>query len=168
MREKCRLGSEPRERRFVAAVAWALLAMLVVGSACTGADPLQLCGEIPEAGCPLGRGGTCDDRTCAALYDCRDGKWTLATTCEPADGPPAEEQPDDEDQSDCERPSIDWAEEATGCEPDLQHPDCPASAADMCASAVCLTDCSDFFLCTDAGWTVVAYCADDGQVVLTQ
>jgi hypothetical protein len=52
--------------------------------------------------------------------------------------------------------------------PDLQNPDCPAVAAEQCFETVCLTDCIDFFLCTGEGWNLVAYCNEEGTLVLTQ
>jgi hypothetical protein len=61
---------------------------------------------------------------------------------------------------------IDRAGETTGCAPDLQHPDCPADAAETCAASACLTGCTDFFLCTGEGWIDVAYCTEDGELVL--
>src|SRR5438067_1179834 len=61
---------------------------------CPELPPVQLCGEIPAGGCPIGRGGTCDDVTCNGLYDCVDGAWTLAKAC-PGDGGPGDGGPID-------------------------------------------------------------------------
>jgi hypothetical protein len=61
---------------------------------------------------------------------------------------------------------IDKTGETTGCEPDLQSPDCPVAAAEVCAASVCLTDCTDFFLCTKDGWVDVAYCDEEGQLIV--
>jgi len=134
-------------------------------SACGSDYIVQPCGEIPQDGCPVGRGGTCDDLACAALYDCTDGAWRLLETCPNGGGG----EPDGGNVLDgCVKPIIDHAGETTGCTPDLQNPDCPAVAAEQCVETVCLTDCLDFFLCTQEGWNLVAFCNEEGQIVLTQ
>jgi hypothetical protein len=61
---------------------------------------------------------------------------------------------------------LDHTGEVTGCTPDLQSPDCPASAAETCVASACLTDCIDFYLCTAEGWKSVAYCDAEGQIIL--
>ena len=132
-------------------------------------DEVKLCGEIPPDGCPIGRGGTCDDATCAGLYDCVDGAWRLEQTCPGGGGGAgassgaagADAGPDG-----CASVRIDHTGETTGCEPDLQSPDCPVVAAETCAASACLTDCVDFFLCTARGWVAVAYCDEEGQLVV--
>ncbi len=148
-----------------------LLALLVIPlafalpAACGGGSGLLLCGQIPEDGCPIGRGGTCDDLTCAALYDCVDGAWRLV---EPCPGGGQDNLDGGTNPDGCAKPVIDHTGEKTGCTPDLQNPDCPAVAAEQCYETVCLTDCIDFFLCTEAGWDLVAYCNEEGAIVLTQ
>lgn len=128
---------------------------------------LELCGQIPGGGCPIGRGGTCKDTACAALYDCQSGSWTQVEQCpagqgeEPSSGPTAID-------SGCEKVSFDRSKEATGCTPDLMEPDCPAAAAELCPSQVCTTGCSDFFLCEADGWVDVAHCTPEGQLILLQ
>ncbi|MCC6556225.1 MAG: hypothetical protein IT372_24970 [Polyangiaceae bacterium] len=149
---------------------WCALALAAPAGCGAGHGPLT-CGQIPEGGCPIGRGGTCDDAVCAGLYDCVEGAWTLVTRCEQGGGGGAGGQAAGAGgggAGGCEEVSIDHAGEITGCAPDLQSPDCPAAAAETCASTACLTGCLDFFLCTAEGWTEVAYCADDGQLVVTQ
>ncbi|HVK70393.1 MAG TPA: hypothetical protein VM694_38335 [Polyangium sp.] len=93
-----------------------------------------------------------------------DGAWRRAETC-PGGGqdPDAGVSPDG-----CAKPVIDRTGETTGCMPDLQNPDCPAVAAEQCFETVCLTDCIDFFLCTEEGWNLVAYCNEEGTLELTQ
>lgn len=132
------------------------LALLIACGSYPEAIP---CGQIPPDGCPLSRGGTCDDATCAAIYGCVDGVWHHVETCSnmPQDagtGPDA-----------CTIVTIDRTGETTGCKPDLQNPDCPVAAAEQCASTVCQSECIDFFLCTKDGWSVVAYCNEDGEFV---
>lgn len=128
-----------------------------------GAEP---CGQLPDvSACPLGRGGTCDDRECTALYDCVNGGWTLVKQCPLVVA--ATQEPDAStapEEAECSAMTIDRSGEAWGCEPDLQEPDCPASAAEGCSP--CLTGCVDFFLCTTPGWQVVAHCDEDGRVKL--
>lgn len=148
----------------------ALAASVAAGvTACGGFGPVQTCGEIPQGGCPLGRGGTCDDSLCAALYDCVDGDWSLATECEQGSGGTTSTGGGGvggAGEGGCSVPAIDHAAEVSGCTPDLQEPDCPAVAAESCTA--CLTGCVDFYLCVAAGWDLVAFCSDDGALVVTQ
>jgi hypothetical protein len=126
-----------------------------------GSEPQAVsCGQIPNGGCPLHRGGTCEDVTCTAIYGCaEDGTWRHVETCS---NPP---QDAGTNLDGCTVVTIDHTGETTGCKPDLQNPDCPVEAAEQCANTVCQIDCIDFFLCTNEGWTVVAYCNEDGQLV---
>ncbi|HRI70681.1 MAG TPA: hypothetical protein PK156_40895 [Polyangium sp.] len=145
---------------FFGAVGAFPLALTLFG-AC-GSYPTSIpCGTIPANGCPLRGGGTCDDVTCGAIYSCVDGNWTLAQTCS---NPPLEDGGMGADA--CTVATIDHTGETTGCKPDLQNPDCPVEAAEQCAAAVCQSECIDFFLCTGDGWQVVAYCDQDGQLVI--
>ena len=137
------------------------------GVSCRSLGPPLLCGQIPDGGCPIGRGGTCEDQACAALYDCVEGDWTLVTECAQGVGGGGGGAGDGGGGGGgCAPIEIDRSGETTGCMPDLQEPDCPASAAETCAASVCLTGCVDFFLCTAEGWSEVAYCTEDGQIVL--
>ena len=146
---------------------------VVLGAAVAGCPTLPTpvpCETIPEGGCPAGRGGSCDDVVCAALYDCVDGQWTQTEACDARD---AGADPDGGDgglgeAGPCTPVNIDTSGKATNCTPDLQEPDCPVEAATGCAETVCLTGCSDFFLCKKSGWIDVAYCTDDGELVITQ
>jgi hypothetical protein len=136
-------------------------------SACSE-DTLKLCGEIPQDGCPIGRGGTCADVVCGALYDCIDGLWTQVKRCPaPAgDGGPGSDGGGGGLDAACTPVMINHQDETAGCTPDLQDPDCPAAAAETCAAAACLTGCIDFFLCTKDGWREAAYCDDQGDLVV--
>ncbi len=146
-------------------------ALLLVG-ACGEAPPLETCGQIPEGGCPIGRGGSCDDMYCAALHDCVEGKWTQVKRCPDGNGSGgagggggggagAGAGP-------CTMVTLDHSAETLGCKPDLENPDCPAAAAETCAESACLTSCLDFFLCTKDGWIDVAHCDEEGQLVIVQ
>ncbi|WP_104978561.1 hypothetical protein [Sorangium cellulosum] len=135
-----------------------------------GCDPIaepRLCGEIPRGGCPIGRGGSCDDAVCHALYDCIDGAWTEALRCDRAGEAGQDAGAGGGPGGDCEVVGLDRAGEASGCEPALQEPDCPADAAETCAASACWTGCLDFFLCTEEGWRAVAYCDEAGRITVT-
>jgi hypothetical protein len=148
------------------------LAPYVVGSfallagACGGGDELLLCGQIPPDGCPIGRGGTCEDVVCAALYDCVEGSWTLAETCVRGGGEGGGGAGAGQGGGECAPVSLDHTGEAMGCTPDLQSPDCPVAAAETCAASACLTECDAFFLCTDDGWALAAFCDREGALVV--
>jgi len=145
----------------VAAATFSLVLALV--GACGSYPEAVPCGQIPAHGCPLRGGGTCDDVTCGAIYGCVEGTWTFVETCSNAPPDDAGTGPDS-----CTIATIDHTGETAGCKPDLQNPDCPVQAAEQCASSVCQSECSDFFLCTKDGWRVVAYCDQEGQLVVTQ
>jgi hypothetical protein len=133
--------------------------------ACSSGSGVQPCGLIPEGGCPLGRGGTCADRECDALYDCLEGKWTLAEVCSMASGGGgAGGAGGSMGVGGCNGVIIDRTGEAEGCTPDLLEPDCPADAAESCRP--CISGCVDFFLGTRQGWQTVAFCDARGEVVL--
>src|SRR5262245_52986853 len=136
-----------------------------IAAACHGPVTVQPCGEIPPGGCPIGRGGTCDDEECAALYDCLDGSWKLTTVCEGAGagGGGSGGGGTRGAGGACEGVVIDDPM-MPGCTPDLQEPDCPAAAAAACHP--CLTGCEDFFVCERRGWRSVAFCDPEGHVVL--
>lgn len=131
-------------------------------------EPL-LCDEIPQGGCPTGRGGTCDDAACNALYDCVSGIWEKTKTCggNGGGGGPTGAGGSGGSGGVCAPIELDHAGETTGCEPDLQLPDCPVVAAEQCPESACLTDCTDFFVCKKAGWTAVAYCDEQGAVIVS-
>jgi hypothetical protein len=138
--------------------------VLLFAGGCSSSNELLLCGQIPDGGCPIGRGGTCDDHACVGLYDCVQGSWTLVEGCEGGSGGAGGS--DAGGAGGCEPVMIDKTGEATGCKPDLQSPDCPLVAAETCLASACLTDCGDFFLCTKDGWIDVAYCDIDGKLVI--
>ena len=147
-----------------------ILVVLANAVSCGSFGDVQLCGEIPEGGCPIGRGGSCDDDLCAELYDCVEGEWTGVTVCHDgvgSGGGGGGGGGDDGVGHLCEIVVLDHTGETTGCEPDLLGGDCPLAAAELCAESACLTDCYDFFLCTEDGWLAVAYCNENGEVVVT-
>lgn len=146
-----------------------LLASLacLLASGCHGSEPIELCGQIPDGGCPLDRGGTCDDAECAALYGCYDAVWKQVEVCDHgAGGGGAGGAGGAGGQGGCTPIQLDHTGETTGCEPDLQSPDCPVAAAEQCPESACLTDCIDFFLCKKEGWTAIAYCDEGGELIV--
>lgn len=155
-----------RMRRFFFALAVMPLS-IALPLACGSLPPYIPCGQIPADGCPIGRGGSCDDPVCEALYDCVDGVWRRVEAC-PFGTDAGEDANADAGLSPdaCEVLVLDHKGETTGCKPDLQNPDCPAVAAETCSSSACLTDCIDFYLCTANGWSLVAYCNEEGQIVV--
>lgn len=147
----------------------AAAALLLGGPvACFPSGDIQLCGEIPEGGCPAGRGGSCTDEVCAGLYDCVDGAWTEVQRCDefvPGGGGGGGAGGQGGGGGTCEPIEIPVPPEpAEHCIPDLQEPDCPVAAAHACEA--CLTGCVDFYACSADGWTPVAYCDERGDVVV--
>jgi hypothetical protein len=150
-------------RRLLAAASVVALVRAAYGSSA----PVLLCGEIPDGGCPIGRGGSCDDVACAALYDCVDGAWTEVERCSGGGvttGGGGPSGAGGEGGGACAPAVIDRTGEADGCTPDLLDPDCPAAAAEVCDP--CGTGCADFFLCTADGWIDVAACDEDGVLTV--
>lgn len=153
----------------LAALAATAFAALPTGG-CQPSAELQLCGEIPANGCPLGRGGSCDDVSCSGLYDCLKGQWTLAVDCKRDGGASStgSGSADGGPDATCTPAVIAHDGEVQSCKPDLQDPDCPVTAAESgCSESVCLTGCSDFFLCMKDGWALAAYCDEKGALVIS-
>ncbi|MFO0619299.1 MAG: hypothetical protein U0414_42315 [Polyangiaceae bacterium] len=145
-------------------IALLFLGALVSLVACERAE-LKLCGTIPQGGCPIGRGGTCDDPSCTGVYDCVDGSWRIVVDCRGAGGAGGAGSTGTgvTTTSGC-TPLMFPPDEAKDCTPDLQPPDCPIAAAEQCNP--CLTGCVDFFTCTKSGWKDLAYCSDEGELVI--
>jgi hypothetical protein len=185
-----RARGRPRRMKAIRLAFAAVLAGIAAGAlavttlSATGCDsgvgPL-LCGEIPANGCPVGRGGSCDDGACAGLYDCVSGKWTLTTDCSAdggtsgSSGSSGSSGGDSGADAACTPVVISHAGEMLGCKPDLQAPDCPVSLADgACMENVCaVTDCAEFYLCIydkdqvdHRSWAAVAACDEDGTLVV--
>ncbi|MCA9618808.1 MAG: hypothetical protein KC731_07300, partial [Myxococcales bacterium] len=68
-------------QRAKAAQLGAFATLVLVG--CPSFPDVVPCGQLPDpTACPVGRGGTCEPRSCTALYDCVDGRWRLAEECD--------------------------------------------------------------------------------------
>jgi hypothetical protein len=137
---------------------------LVVG-AC-GDEELRPCKSIPEGGCPLDRGGSCDDPACEMLYACFDGAWEEHERCGAGTESTSASVSASSSTGGCTPFAIDRTGETGGCAPDLLEPDCPADALETCAP--CSLGCVDFYLCTGDGWTNVAHCSEEGDVISDQ
>ena len=162
-------------------LAWAaagLVSGLCAFVGCSSND-LQRCDAIPEGGCPLGRGGTCDDAACRALYECVQGRWSMVARCGTGQGGDsghgaggqggaagAAGSAGTAGAASCSGVELDHTGETQGCAPELELPDCPASAAESCQP--CLTGCADFYMCLADGWGWVAYCTEDSELVLVR
>ncbi len=158
----------------------ALAAAIFAAVACQTVPVGQGCSDIPGDGCPIDRGGSCDDPTCSAIYDCNDGQWVLAQVCPVSDAGPVEAGPivdggPDFDGGPCVPVVVDGGGPGADCTPELEGPfDCDVAAA-ACYGTACITGCSDFFFCsagpcpggTAPCWIDVAYCTDEGQLVIT-
>ena len=129
-------------------------------------NSIKPCGVLPDPeACPIGRGGTCLDAECAALYNCLDGAWVLDEVCEQSSvGGAGGGGEGAGGEGGCNGVVVDRTGEANACSPPLQDPDCPAGAAELCRP--CETGCLDFFLCRDEGWVSVAFCDEGGNVVV--
>ena len=133
---------------------------------------------IPSGGCPVGRGGTCDDVECDALYDCTSGKWVETKHCSHPDGGAGDAGSDggreggavlgDSGSDACTPIHVGMSGATQDCV-DLQTPDCPISVAEnLCAEQVCSSiDCLDFYICKEGNLEHVASCTDDGTFVLS-
>lgn len=156
---------------------------LLLGALCSSCTvtPLVLCDQIPDGGCPLDRGGTCDDMACEVIYGCYDGVWKPVELCDGGTGGSGGAGAATTGGAgaggaggggagaggagggECTPLSFDHTGEITGCIPGLQSPDCPAAVAEGCPEKACTTGCLDFFLCKADGWVSVAYCDEDGN-----
>lgn len=140
-------------------------------ASCGDGGRLALCGQIPDQGCPIGRGGTCEDATCPALYDCVAGAWKLVQKCaaNTTTSSSSSSGAGGAGGGSCVPVTIDRSKEVDGCV-NLQTPDCPAVAAESCTAC---EGCEDFFLCEQDAmgapfWVNVAFCDASGRVVLTK
>jgi len=145
------------------AIAIALVAAAVAFGACSESPPGELCKDIPDGGCPLSHGVACDDPSCAAVYACSAGKWSLDHVC-PArsDAGAGDAQPRDASTRDVAIDAPPGAYGGPGCG-DLQPPDCSLGFALACPSDCC--DCTDLYVCADGGWSFWGQCLLDGGIV---
>ena len=175
-RSGARLAERAGDRQPFGALgpAGAALVVAMVGLHCSQLPAIPDCGQIPGEGCPVGRGGTCDDRSCSALYACQNDQWQLVETCPSHGGTGGEGGGGGAaaggfggGPGSCSPGTIDHAGEQSGCDPDLvEAPDCPVEAAESCHP--CETGCEDFFICLTEGWELVAYCSEEGELVIAQ
>jgi hypothetical protein len=137
------------------------------GAACEGLPALPSCEGLPAGGCPVEGGGSCNDTSCTAIYECNaDSVWQHVKTCPP--------RPDaggagggSPDAGPCTPAvvEVDAGPLGQGC-PDLEAPDCPIDAV-SCQETACVTSgCDTFYVCSETGvWVVAANCDDSGDYV---
>lgn len=150
-------------RRSCALALASLVAGLMATPACGDTATEHACTNIPAGGCPLGRGVSCQDPSCEAVYACRAGNaWELAHAC------PAHEAGAPRDAAVEARPVVDAAIDAPpganggpGCGP-LQPPDCALGFALVCPSGCC--DCEDLFVCQNGAWVAWGTCSLDAGI----
>ena len=134
------------------------------------------CSDIPDGGCPLADGLSCDDPACAAVYLCRQGNvWELQKECPPhppsdatVDVTDASEDADAADAGAIRDAAIDappGAYGGPGCV-DLQLGDCPLGVALACTAACC--GCDDLYVCNAGNWDFWGYCGPNGPVYSPQ
>ena len=147
-----------------------VLALVALGAAaaslaggCSDVSPPIACRDIPDGGCPIQGGVSCQDPSCAALYSCNnvDGGWTFVKTCPPSDGNVQDTNipPPNDAGYDIDAPP--GAFGGPGCI-DLQPPDCPLGTALSCSSGCC--GCEDLYVCDDGGWDPWGTCSADAGV----
>lgn len=149
-----------------------LPAFLIIIATLSGCEDMprgvEQCGVIPDGGCPKGRGGSCEDPTCQAIYRCENDVWQWVEDC------PSKAASDggiESDASDAEPLSCGDAqlsiESGTGCRPSLIVPECPIDAIKGCPALACTMGCDDFYQCTTDGWEHAAYCDPEEGLVWT-
>ncbi len=152
-------------------ILWIFLSVIHLNS-CGSLGDVQPCGQIPDEGCPIGRGGSCLDLECRALYDCSEGRWVIVQTCENNGGTGGASETGNEGGSgggnSCETVEFDHTNEIS-CDFQLQLPECKASEAEsMCQDQICNSGCEVFLMCTiDVPEGVdVGMCDEEGFVNL--
>ena len=93
-----------------------------------------------------------------------DGEWTLEVACSDGSGGGAGATSSQTSSGACVPATLDHTGETIGCAPDLLDPDCPVAAAEQCNP--CSTGCVDFFICMSTGWEDLAYCTEEGELVI--
>jgi hypothetical protein len=156
--------------------------VVVVTATCQGIPDGATCDDIPDGGCPTDRGGSCADPTCSAIYLCNNGLWSLGQICPPYDAgsggggvggsatvPEAGPLCSHDGGGTCTPVVIDAGNTAdpSTCTPDLMCGDCTVSAAYGCKECACTTGCDDFYICTPLGWVSVAYCDQNGNLIIS-
>lgn len=137
-----------------------LLLFLILLGHCDAAAG-RPCTNIPEGGCPLAFGQSCNDPACSAVYACLPGnQWELRGACAPHEAG-AMDAGTEAALKDSNIDAPPGAFGGPGCA-DLQMPDCPLGVAILCTSGCC--GCEDLFVCQDGGWDLWGACGPDGAL----
>jgi len=141
------------------------LGLAAAAPACSQPAPSASCHDIPAGGCPVDNGAdACQDPTCAAVYWCQDGSWSLAHAC-PGYSPDAAAPPVDASTdaggADVTIDAPPGAYGGPGCA-DLQSPDCALGTALSCGGTADCCGCLDLFVCDNGGWSLWGECVDGG------
>jgi hypothetical protein len=126
-------------------------------SACGPDDAIVACKDIPDGGCPLASGVSCEDPSCKVAYACTaGGTWVVDHACPATDAMIAEPVPPIVLDSSFDAPKGDL-----NCVT-LEMPDCPASLAEQCGVGCC--GCENLFVCNQGTWTPYGSCDGDGGI----
>lgn len=133
-------------------------------------EPLQRypCGVLPDpSACPASRGGSCEDRSCSALYECKANSWVFVETCaQKESGGAGGVGGTGQAGNSLAGASLCEVSNSTECSA-LQLPDCDESLLKTCTpDEVCELGCEGFLRCEGGEWSVsyVAYCNEEGEV----
>ncbi len=139
--------------------------VVTAASACSDDLPIAApCTNIPQGGCPVARGVSCDDPSCEAVYACRPGDvWELEKACPAREGGArvdgAVASSDAGAPFDAAIDAPPGAFGGPGCS-SLVLPDCALGLALACGADCC--GCEDLFVCREGGWDLWGSCGDGG------
>lgn len=146
---------------------WPLALLLVLG--CDDLPPEPTCGPLPDrSACPAERGGSCSDRSCSALYSCKETTWVFVQRCDQnAAGAAGAGAAGAGAAAGAGGTCSGALTDPGGC-PSLQSPDCNAAILDACPADACSLGCEAFLRCENNEWSTnyVAYCSDDGELIV--
>lgn len=149
--------------------------LLLLPLACGDPDWPRRCEALPEPdACPVSSDAGCDDRSCSALYACRQGEWELVERCSAFQGGAGGGAGEGGSGGAAgEAGASGAAGEASSCRsvspstcPALQRPDCDAAFAEACPAEACALGCEGFLRCEGGDWSesYVAYCDENGEL----
>lgn len=137
-------------------------------------DPVlpRPCGVLPDpTACPASsRGGTCEDRSCSALYTCRDGSWVFVEACPDnlaGQGGTAGQAGAGSGGAGVGGAGGCLSVTSPGGCPTLQFPDCDAALIEACPAEACALGCEAFLRCEGPDWSenYAGYCDENGELM---